>query len=437
MLREVLDHHFGEIGAAAAERHRQIEGQRITRFRIEGKAIAAVRGPGIKPEGRRAVRDPVIVGGREGQLHLSRGLPAQLAFERHDRGGIGQNRDVPGLRAGRREDRKRAGPFDDQGLRGARPPRRAAAGRGRTDRDILGIAVEAQADAAALRGLEPLGGDVVEIERRKPGVDRRFDPAFPGRSRGRRGARPDGHGVPHIRHAAERAEQQRHGQGRRRDIAQRVGIAGRQAQVRLRRAGGGGPRPAMRATWTAQTDCVAGSSWPTATVSRSAVIGRPGIVRSSRSSASSWLGILKARIPRRPPRRWPKTGGARGPDTGGPSKPVAPKATAASAMNSSDQSGQNARVARSATMPARVRRRGQIRRRSASSCGSLVGHAPFRVACRMRASGRMGSYPLGNSIAVYDLVKCRTRPDDGELIAFTRTSGISGRVLYSLAITAP
>jgi hypothetical protein len=56
-----------------------------------------------------------------------------------------------------------------------------------------------------------------------------------------------------------------------------------------------------------------------------------------------------------------ETGGARAVHTpAGPSKGTAPKATAASAMNNSDQRGQNARVARSATMPARVNRRGQI-----------------------------------------------------------------------------
>jgi hypothetical protein len=69
----------------------------------------------------------------------------------------------------------------------------------------------------------------------------------------------------------------------------------------------------------------------------------------------------------RPERDGHKSGGTDDPDTQGPSEAMAPKAAAASATKTSDQSGQKARVARSATIPARVNRRGQARRSSASS----------------------------------------------------------------------
>jgi hypothetical protein len=62
---------------------------------------------------------------------------------------------------------------------------------------------------------------------------------------------------------------------------------------------------------------------------------------------------------------------------------------------------------------------------------------PFGWLAGCACPGGSGSYPLGNSIAVYHLVKCRTRPDDGELIRFHQNLGDQGRVLYSLAITAP
>jgi hypothetical protein len=250
-----------------------------------------------------------------------------------------------------------------------------------------------------------------------------------------RPARSDG--VPHIGHAAERAEQKRHGQGRRRDIAQRVGIAGRQAQVGLRRAGGGGPR-----------GHAGDMDLPDRLRRRVVMADGDGIEKRGDRAAGHRpvepvqrllaAGHVKARIPRRSAQAMAQAAAARDPDTGGAQRRARRRRRRRQARRTA--------ATRAARRPAsRVRppcppasiAGARSRRRAPLRGGAWSVMRPFGWLAGCACPGGSGSYPLGNSIAVYHLVKCRTRPDDGELIAFTRTSGISGRVLYSLAITAP
>jgi hypothetical protein len=147
--------------------------------------------------------------------------------------------------------------------------------------------------------------------------------------------------------------------------------------------------------------------------------------RSSRSSASSWLGMRKARIPCRSAQRSAQArDGAAIQMPGWPSAGAAPNATPPARRKATTTAARRPASRVPQPCPARVRRRGQIRRRSASVVGSvgrtcaLSGGLPDT--CIRAAWDHTHS---GNSIAVYHLVKCRTRPNDGELIRFHQNLG--------------
>ena len=188
---------------------------------------------------RGARGDAVIVGGGEGELHLAGRFALDLAVKGHGGRCVGAHGDVPAAAHGAVHG-EGAGLLDGDGLGvGVGVFRRHRADIG-GDRDAARLAVAAEGDARAFGGFEALGGDLVEVERRQAGVERWLDPALPRGAGGDGGACAEGDDIAHLGHAAERAEEKRHGKRRRRDVAQRVGVLARQAQVRLGGAGGGG-----------------------------------------------------------------------------------------------------------------------------------------------------------------------------------------------------
>jgi hypothetical protein len=153
----------------------------------------------------------------------------------------------------------------------------------------------------------------------------------------------------------------------------------------------------MRATWAAQTDCVAGI-----VMADGDGIEKRGDRSAGHRPVEAVQRLLPAGHPEGTDTAQERPGDGR--ETGapavhtpaGPSKGTAPKATAASAMNNSDQRGQNARVGAFGDHARPRQAQGPDEAAEAPLRWSfLVGHAPFRVACRMRASGRIGIIPTG------------------------------------------
>jgi hypothetical protein len=237
VLRDVLDQHLAEVGAgprsASAGR-----AQRLARLGLGDKAMAAIDGREVELHDRLPGDDAVVVGRVEGLAHLARRRPLDRTVEADLRHGVRDHRHVPGPPA-RAVDGEPAILHDLERLRGvggrghlARPARHGFVHRQRPD-----LAVETDRDLAALRHLERLPRDVVEVEARAPGVGRGLHPALPDRSGGERLRPAARRHLGHAGDAPDRAEEQRHDEGEKRHVAQREGVAGRDAKI-----GADGPR---------------------------------------------------------------------------------------------------------------------------------------------------------------------------------------------------
>ena len=243
VLRQVLDQRLGELGPVAGDRHRQVQHDRIARFRRGHKAVAARDRIQIQRDPRLPAKNAVIVRSGERQrhlplgprlrqrLHLVRPLLRGIA-EGHARRRIGAHHHVPIAPTGARDGQcSRTG--DGEILRGG-------GGIGGLGPHSLGqilrhaqraqLAIKAQGDAAALRHLDALAGLIGQIERRLPGIGGRFDPAFPCRA-ARHRLRPAGRHLGDRAHAQERSEKNRHRQRQQRHIARGKGIAGGHVQI--------------------------------------------------------------------------------------------------------------------------------------------------------------------------------------------------------------
>jgi hypothetical protein len=238
VLRHILDQDLAEPGALARDRHRQVEAQRLPRLGLGGQPVTAVDRVEVELDQRAARHHAVVVTGLEGLAHLARHRPLDRPVEDDLGGGVRNDGQLPGA-AARALDGEPAVPRDLEGL--GRVRRRRDLARPAGDRLVEGeradLAVEPDRDLAPHGHGERRAGDVVEIEARTPGVGRRLDPAFPDRTGGERLSAAARRHLGHARDAPDGAEEQRHDEGEERDVAQREGIAGGDAQV-----GGHGPR---------------------------------------------------------------------------------------------------------------------------------------------------------------------------------------------------
>ena len=195
MLGQVVDQRFRDPGPLARERHRQVEGDRLKRLGVGGKAVAAVDLRQIKADRHPACDHAVIVGRGKALLEAAIRLAAHFAGNEDRRQVIWQGGDLPFAPAGA-FDGQGAGPGDRQiihaghAIRGGsgggshlalnrRSDRRGRVGDGLCDGQPAFGAIDTDLQARAGGQLQSGVGDVVQIQRRLAGIGRGLRPAFP------------------------------------------------------------------------------------------------------------------------------------------------------------------------------------------------------------------------------------------------------------------
>ena len=241
VLAQIVDQQVLEIRPVAVERHGQIQHQWRNRIGIDRQPVPPVDGCQIQRDGRLPALDPVIVRGREGLRQLSHRVGLDRAGERDAGRRIGDGCDGP-CGFGRAGNGQIAGLRDREHLLRVRGGGHLSC----TARDGFGhgerthLAVKPQCDGAAFRHTQRACGDIIEIDRRLARIGRRFDPAFPDRTRGKGLLATSDH-ITDRSHPQKRAEQECCHEKQKRDEPQTVWVAVGNPQVGLYRTGGFGP----------------------------------------------------------------------------------------------------------------------------------------------------------------------------------------------------
>ena len=248
MFRRILDQRFGKLRARSGDGKRQVIGQRIARLGRGGQAIAAVDLVHVQRDNRPPGGDCVIVGCGKGLRHGAFGIAQGGAVDRHRRRRVRQDGQLPVTR-GRPADGKAPRPdcLELKRLKGGFGLGSGARVGGQVGdvlvhRDVAGLAVKPQDDAAAFGQGESIAFDGVQIDAGLAGIGRRFGPAFPRRPGGQRPAGAARHRDPwRIGDPPERSEAYRHHQRGQGGIAQREGVARGKPQIGHLRPRGPGP----------------------------------------------------------------------------------------------------------------------------------------------------------------------------------------------------